>query len=555
MTKKGVMEALANEQERVAKTLEERTRRITMADLVPTRIPNLDLDELRETAAYKLPDTDEYLLVECEPARRKTLCPVCKESGFLTGDGYSEYPRLIHDIHLGNVSVDLSVKVPMYECKNCGAKSSHEFESILPKRQFTKRLYEYIKVESFHDDFESVAVRCGIDPGTVAAIFDAYVAELEENRSDVEVSSWLAIDEKHIDHKMRGVFVDGMTGRLLEMTQDNKPDTIRETIKSFWGYEDIHVVTMDMSNGYRAVVEDIFGSNAKVVVDKWHVLNDLSTKITKCKTAIMEDLSRQIQNEADPDVRARKNDVKKQVASVPYLFKFGTEKLTEKPYRIQVMGEACKTFPELNHLRLLKETFELIYDCSDRAAADAMIDEWSKLVPPSGKLQRQKWEAEYGVNAELFDEMRPLLNTVSKNWRNEILNYFDCGLDRNVTNAVAESINAFIDRFSSKGYIFPRLRAKCLYWHQVGARTRYMMGIRKKAVASPDFTMSDPRQMGFYIPHKDKSVYEEIYGIVHEEIPNTEPPLSVYSFLPPEAFSNIQDLLFGYVRDFHELPV
>lgn len=547
---------MVNGQERVAKTLDERTRRLTMDDLVPTRIPNLDLPELRETAAYKLPDTDEYLLVECEPVRLNTYCRCCQKTGFLTKNGKRTGRRLAHDVHIGNTSVDLSLKVIDYECQYCGGRPSHEYDCLVPGQQFTKRLYDYIKVESFHDEFEPVAVRCGIDPGTVAGIFDKYAEELESKRGEVEVGSWLAIDEKHVDHKMRAVFVDGLTGRLLEITEDNKPNTIRETIRSFSGYENVQIVTMDMANGYRSAIEDVFGCSAKVVVDKWHVLNDLSTKITRCKTAIMEDLSRQIQNEADPAVRDRKSEVKKAVASIPYLYKFGTEKLAEKPYRLQVMGEACKTFPELNHLRLLKETFELIYDCSDRDAADSIIDEWAKLVPPAGKLQRQAWETQYGVKAELFDEMRPLLNTVSKNWRNEILNYFDCDLNQNVTNAVAESINSFITRFSSKGYTFPRLRAKCLFWHQVGARTRYKISLRKKAVTSMDLTQTDGRQMQYTSIHKDGNVvYKEIYGIACEEIPNDEPPLSVYSFLPEEEFRNVQNILFPFVEDFEELPV
>ena len=153
----------------------------------------------------------------------------------------------VDDVNVGVTQVDLSVRVPKYRCKSCDATPNHEFESIVPNRQLTKRLLTQIKVEAFRGNFEDVATNYGISPTVVASIFDAYAEELEGKRGVVSIGYWLAIDEKHVDHKMRGILVDGEDGILLEMTEDTKPETIKKAIMSLNGYEKVRYVTTDMA--------------------------------------------------------------------------------------------------------------------------------------------------------------------------------------------------------------------------------------------------------------------------------------------------------------------
>lgn len=516
------------DQERIPRTLEERTVRFTKDQLTPApRIPCLNLPDLKETAAYTFRDTDEYLLVECEPEFPMKQCPVCKKHYQVSKNGYTQYPRLIHDVNVGLQQVDLSVKVPKYVCKSCNAVFTHEFDSFVEGRQFTKRLYEQIKVDSFYRKFTEVAEEFGISDTTVADIFDEYTFELEAHRQAPEVGTWLAIDEKHVNHKMRGVFVDGDSGRLLELTEDNSLPTVKKAIMSFKGYENVKFVTTDMANSYRTVIEDIYGSSVTMIVDKWHVLHDLSTKISKCRSAIIEYLGTEIKKEEDETVRKRKLDVKKLATDNGYLFKFGDEKLIEKPIRLQILSEVCKTFPEFNHLRLLKEGFELIYDCQDRESAEQVFDQWCDLVPPSGKKQIEAWEAKYKVRASLFDDIRSLKTTVNNRWRREIFNYFDT--DAYKTNAIAEATNSFIERSVINGYSFKRLRAKVLFWHTAGARKRYVIDLRKQLDTSS-------LQHEFFTPGHSHTQfqYKDVYGIYEVEEVNKHKPLNVLSFLPDD---------------------
>lgn len=518
------------QKERTPRTLIERTVKLTKQDLVRMdTTPFLNLSDLNETAAYKLPDADGYMLIECEPSRRATACPVCKASGYMVSNGYTQFPRLVHDVNVGLTQVDLSVTVPRYECRKCGAKSSAEFESIVPGRQFTKRLFEQIKVDAFYGKFADIAMRFGIADTTVGDIFDEYAEELEARHKTQPVGAWLAIDEKHVQHKARGIFVDGETSLLIEMTEDNSPQTVTDTIRKIPGYENIKIITMDMSATYRKVVEEIFGQDAKIIVDKWHVLNQLSIRIAKSKTAIIEYLNDEIKAETDPAIKDRKTQVKKLVTDNGYLFKYNEENLKEKPMREQIMAEACAMFPVLNHLRLLKEGFEHVYACTDRTKAQSTLESWCELVPPSGKLQIAKWEEQYHVPAVLYQEFRSFKETVSKSWHKEIFNYFD--VDGFKTNAIAEATNAFIERVIINGYSFRRLRAKALFWHEAGERKRYVMDVRH--VFDPDASNQCPQgTMSFVNPGAWYSSTKTILSIEEKPEQVHHRPLSVLSFLP-----------------------
>lgn len=525
----------------VPTTLEERTVRFSTKDLERLeKVPCLNLDDLKETAAYKLKGSDDYMLIECEPTTVKTHCPVCHMNA-LTKNGHSSYPRLVHDVNVGLMQVDLSISVPRYECQRCGASITHEFDDVVPGKQFTKRLYQQIKVDSFNRKFTDVAQDFGISDTKVADIFDEYTAELEKKRGVVMApKKHLALDEKHVEHKMRGVLVNGDNGEILEMTEKNDYDSISKAITSLQGWQNITHITTDMANGYRTVIEDLYGSSVTLVVDKFHVLHDLSSKIIKCRTLIIDYLNNKINDITDKSEKEHLSSVKKLVTDNNYLFKYGTDKLTEKsvctgskchsystcksmiqedgkffcpnkPSRLETLAIVCKTFPEFNHLRLLKEGFELIYDCQDRESALGVFQEWLALVPPSGKRQEAKWEEEYGVPAMLFEPIKSFAKLVNTTWNIEIFNYFN--EDSFVTNAIAESTNAFIERAVINGYSFKRLRAKALYSRCAGGRTRYVINIRQKAVQNTTRTKSLITSNNWNI---SAIQYENVYGIFEE---------------------------------------
>ena len=151
----------------------------------------------------------------------------------------------------------------------------------------THRLHDQIKRESYIRPFTDVAPYFGYSIPTVAAIFDEYTAELEKQREEIIAPRILGIDEKHIVNALRDVFVDIETGTLLEMTPGNKRSDIIETIQGMKDYDkNIEIVTMDMSGGYRSYVHECL-PNAKIIVDKYHVIQLMGTRVRTTRTKLI----------------------------------------------------------------------------------------------------------------------------------------------------------------------------------------------------------------------------------------------------------------------------
>ena len=458
-------------------------KRFTLDDMQEFRpTPHLDLPDLHEVACLQPKDGSPYMLFLCEESKPYVgCCPYCshatvRKSGVLDNDRY------VHDVNRGNIRVDILLKCRRYRCENCGATFVHPFESIVEGSQLTKRLLAQIRSESFENTFQSVALRYGYSVPTISNIFESYAAELEAARGPIIAPRVLGIDEKHIVNAARGVFVNGETGVFLEMTPDNKEKTVIKTIRSMVDYDkNIEIITMDMSCGYRAHMEKIFGdagiSKVKIIVDKYHVIQDLGRKVASTKkklTAYRSDIISRLSNEAKilPE-SAEMIDAYNSVANDSWLFRFGTEMIKKDEARQIKMAAISKCLPEFNHLRLLKEGLERVYTASDRAEATQFLEEWYGLVPPSrGVHLIEAWEKRYHVNAEMFADFRGLRKAVAS-WENEILNYFDPGCQ--FTNAVSEGTNSGIQRINQlgNGYEFKHLRAKALFGHIAIPRTRY----------------------------------------------------------------------------------
>ena len=497
--------------------------------------PYINLSDLEEESCYRPKDGTPYFVVKCKPSTRSAqICPSCGNN-ILSVHGYLTDRRLVHDVNVGVEQVDLLVKVPRYRCEDCGNTFAHRFKSVVERRQMTARLYEQIRRDAFVRPFSDIGNDFGYSDTTIATIFDEYASELEAKRGPVVAPRVLGIDEKHIVHAMRAVFVDIETGTLLEMKAGNKRTDVIDAIESMVDYDkNIEIVVMDMYAAYRDYIQHCL-PKAKIIVDKYHIYQAMNLRVRKTRTMILEYLKDQIKHISDASKKSQAYDVYNIVAPNNYLFKFGQEKLAEKESRITAMADVCKTFPEFNHLRLLKEGFELIYQCSDRAAAEYVFKEWEKLIPPRGAKQIEEWSKTYNVPAELFSEFRTLDRTIH-NWYEEVFTYFEPGY--RVTNAATEGLNNMIERFNrlGNGYSFERLRAKALFWHLAAPRVRYSL-IYKTVSRPSTMTMNMMTLVGLDTPLFDRNsqVEEiEISSIDMTEIDSKRKPLSTFQYLPKD---------------------
>lgn len=419
-----------------------------------TPIPNLNLPELEEVKCIKPKDNDYELYFYVRPvSRRDQACPVCGSRNYY-GDGVSK-DRLVSDISIGLKRVFLQTEVPRYKCQDCNRKFSHNFESIMPNAQFTVRLYEQIQRRAFLEPFKSIADEYGISIPTVSSIVQECGKKLDEAHPLV-APRVLGIDEKHIEHKMRAVYVDIENGILLEMSPDNRGETVKKVIMSMDGWENIEVVTTDMAQGYRPVIEEVL-PKAKLVVDKYHVVQQLSTAVKKTRTLLTELSHKEVNEMPAGEEKRLRDEVLRRAGKDSYLFKFNEGNVMGNPFRKSLMADLCFHFPNFNMLRLLKDGFMRVYACESREEAEEVYQEWEKILRKADE--------------KIFAEFHRFGRTV-KNWHNEIFQYFEPGFK--YTNAASEGLNSLLQAINSqgRGYSFEVLRLKALYRKEAALPSR-----------------------------------------------------------------------------------
>ncbi len=437
--------------------------------------PKLNLDEIVERQAFYFEEEPDVWYVECDMA--ENFSDFCPECGCFNIVKYGKGGiRRIHDISIGIKSVDILLNTRRYKCKDCGSVFRHPLEFADEGTWITKRLKEHICRKALAQPFKQVAKEFGITIPTVSAIVKEYGEELDAHRTLV-APRVLGMDENHLGHKMRGIFTDIERGTLIEMTTDNKLPTMQKAIESMIDYDKIEIVCMDMTRGYKGVVE-LCCPTAKIIVDKFHVVRYIYQATEKARKQLFAELKEQVELLPEGEEKDTKSALLKRMGKDSYLFKFGSKRVASDKSRISLLARLCSTFPELNELRLIKMRAEKIYgESTDHFEAIANINDFIKNIPPGPE----------------YDDFRAFSRTL-KNWMPEVLNYFKYG--KQYTNAATEGVNALIQELNGagRGYSFDNLRTKALYWSEGHASPQ--LKSRKKPVSGlgkvgPDGTIID----------------------------------------------------------------
>lgn len=321
--------------------------------------------------------------------------------------------------------VHLIVQRQRYMCREC----DQTFQQLLPdmddSRNMTKRLREYIERLSILKTFTEVAHEVGVDEKTVRNIFYPYVAKLDAERV-LMAPEWLGIDELDLLKVFRCMLTDAKRRTILDVLPKRDKVSVSKWMFQLPGKKDVQVVTMDMWKPYR----DAANANmpdAKVVVDKFHVVRMANNALNKLRVALKDDLP-----------SATRRVLKKD----RFILLKRRHEINE--FQRMLIGAWEPIIPGVLAAYEAKEEFYDIYDQSaDKKEALERYDAWRKKLTPA---------LEYAF----LDLVR-----ACDNWKPEIFNYFES----RATNAYTESVNglAKIKNRVGRGYSFDAIRAKILY--------------------------------------------------------------------------------------------
>lgn len=460
-------------------------RVLTLDDLIEqdiTTAPSLDLPNIEPERYFVPRNHGKYMLffAKMKKSVRPEECPFCKEKNSLIFSGCSK-ERVIHDVIRGNYRIDIVLKPSRLKCNCCGQRFVAQTPEIDDTHPMTTRLLDYLRDECFLQSHTMLAERSGVSVETIRNILNEEIEKFDNERKNNPLLAprVLGIDEKHINNIMRGTLVDVDEGVLLDMLEDNKKQTMKNAIMLLREWDSrIEVVTTDMNNSYLKWLPT-FLPNATIVIDKFHVIQDIEQRISSTKKVLYKHRAEVIRKIEDPKERIRQMNILRILNDDGRLLNYSMETLVreDKTGKAQKLATLISEFPEFRLLRELYFAVENMYYCETYEEAEQAWEEWIQILPPGGEAEYKIWCDLYSVIPPMFDCFRSFSRPGFQQFKPYILNYFKPGCRK--TNAATEGINTLIRNVNSlgNGYSFKVLRAKCLYLSFVYERVHYRIDL------------------------------------------------------------------------------
>lgn len=349
------------------------------------------------------------------------FCLKCGVVGNLYKHGFTNTSYL--DCPMWGRPVRLLAKVRRYKCQDCSGTFLQPLGAIDAARRMTIRALEYIQQQSMRDTFQRVSEHLGCDEKTVRNVANEYI-EGKDDGYRPYLPEWIGLDETHLNKVMRAIITDVKARKPIDMLPDRDKPTLRRWFGQFRDRSHVKGLAIDMWAPYRDVAAELF-PNLPVVIDKFHVVKMANSCVERSRIRLGKAQGKKVNlawKRSKALIRMRHRDLNDKQ-------RFNLDMWLDNE-------------PDMAAAYRLKER---LFDIYDKPKADAIrdYDSFADDVPASLKAD--------------FHE----LTRAMKNWRKEILNYFD----HPITNAYTESLNgvAKVANRMGRGYSFEVIRARILF--------------------------------------------------------------------------------------------
>lgn len=371
-----------------------------------------------EVSAIRL-EEGEYII----SATYTTQASACVKCGVI-GNLYRHGTKTVRyrDSPIRGNPVILEGTVQRYRCKECAETFVQAPEGIDDTRRMTTRCIEYIQEQVIKDSFTHVAEHVGCTEGTVRNIASERFKEFDDDFKPY-LPEWMGMDETKLDGSMRGIIADVGNRRPIDILRDREKPTIIKWLSQFKDKDAVKGLAIDMWRPYKDAAHVVF-PGLPVVIDKFHLVRMGNYSVESVRKASQKEKT-----------KAERIHYKRSRLLLLKRYKKTTDK---QRFNLDMWLD---NEPELAEAYWLKERLYDIYDMP-KAEAIAAYDAFPDSIPADMKKH--------------FGD----LTRAMRNWRTEILAYFDYP----ITNGYTESLNGVIKvvNRNARGYGFDVLRAKIL---------------------------------------------------------------------------------------------
>lgn len=272
---------------------------------------------------------------------------------------------------IGNKPVTVALGIQRIQCWSCWGLRQVKVGFADPRRSYTKAFERYVLDLLRHMTIKDVAAHLGISWDVIK---DIQKRNLQRRFSRPKLKSlrWIAVDEIYIGKKQSylTVVLDLKSGRVVFVGNGKGAEALVPFWKRLNGSKaKIEAVAIDMSPAYIAAVS-VNLKKAAIVFDHFHIIKLFNEKLS--------DLRRDLHREATDGLG--KNILK----GTRWLLLKNPENLDERHNERQRLEEALQINKPLATAYYMKEELRLLWNQTDKAAAESYLQDWIARAQVSG---------------------------------------------------------------------------------------------------------------------------------------------------------------------------
>lgn len=384
-----------------------------------------DILDLKGWVVLSKTQSDGEYVIEAEYTIQPTNCPKCGVVD--TPYKHGVKPIKYRDGPIRGFATVILAQVQRYRCKHCKETFLQPLGGIYPAMRMTQRCVDYIQTQCLRDTFVKIAEHVGCDDKTVRTVAGTYIDDLNAQYKPW-LPEWLGIDETQIDGQLRCIITDVVNRKPVDMLPNRDKQSVTAWLYQFKDRRTVKGLAIDMWKPYKDAAQAVF-PGLPVVIDKFHVVKMANKAMEDIRITLAKDQTKAV----GKDWMRRKALLRMRYKSLDEKGRFA-------------LGMWLDNEPAVKQAYDLKEAFYGIYDAPTKAEAGARLDAWRDSIPATMKKGKKSFA--------------PLI-TATRNWREEILAFFDYP----ISNGYTEALNgvAKVTNRQGRGYSFEVLRARVLF--------------------------------------------------------------------------------------------
>ena len=257
-----------------------------IANLLDLKDPNLNFNKVFDESINGC----VYKVVYATLTNKPDICPHCGER-HINIHGYKSCTIKIMPVS-GYYAI-LKLKKQRYICKDCSKTFISKTNIVDKNCSISNSVKHATALQSTHKISEKdIAKQLNISHNTVNRIINSYFSAHKVNINYLPKA--LCFDEFKSTKDARGamsfIFCNADTHKIIDIVENRQLYFLKKYFLRFPKKVryNVQYIVIDMYKPYETLIKELF-PKAKIVIDKFHVINNLSRALNKTRIALMND--------------------------------------------------------------------------------------------------------------------------------------------------------------------------------------------------------------------------------------------------------------------------